>query len=114
MDPVTIFLVPALAGGVVVAALLAIAHKRSRGLDQPGPRRNDGMLVDAINMAHIRVAGVGGLGLMAMAVLVAVFLPTIRVSLIVAAAAGVLLAVGLILWRRRSGPLPSSGPPNHL
>jgi len=60
------------------------------------------------NISHIRVAGVGGLGLVAMALFVAAYVPGIRVSLIVALVSGVLLAVGLILWRR-SGPLPSSG-----
>ena len=64
---------------------------------------------DPINAARIRVAGVGGLGLVAMAIVVAVFVPFIGMSLAIAAVAGVVLAGGLILWRRRGGPLPSSG-----
>jgi hypothetical protein len=38
-----------------------------------------------------------------------VFVPFIGVSLAIAAASGLMLAVGLVLWRRRRGPLPSSG-----
>ena len=64
---------------------------------------------NVINIASVRVAGIGGLGLMAMALIVAVFVPSIGVSLAIAAVLGTVLAVGLILWRRRTGPMPSSG-----
>jgi hypothetical protein len=60
-------------------------------------------------MANIRVAGLGGLGMVAGAVVVAVFVPSVGVSIGAAVAAGALLAFGMILWRRRSGPLTSSG-----
>ena len=62
----------------------------------PGP----GISTDAINISRIPVAGVGGLGLVAMAFIVAWFVPAIGVSLAVAAIAGVALAVALIAWRR--------------
>jgi hypothetical protein len=72
--------------------------------------RDDGpSSTNVINISSVRVAGIGGLGLVAMALLVAVFVPSIGVSQAIAAALGVLLAVGLILWRRRTGPMPSSG-----
>ena len=49
------------------------------------------------------------LGLVAMALIVAVFVPSIGVSLAIASVLGTVLAIGLILWRRRTGPMPSSG-----
>jgi hypothetical protein len=70
---------------------------------------NQFVSTDVINMARIRVAGVGGLGLVAVAVVVALFVPTIRQSVTAGLVLGVLLGVTLILLRRHAGPLPSSG-----
>ena len=64
---------------------------------------------DVINMAHIKVAGVGGLGLVVVALVVALDMPEIGQSQAISAVLGILFAVGLILWRRRRGPMPSSG-----
>ncbi|MDP9323897.1 MAG: hypothetical protein M3P13_09695 [Acidobacteriota bacterium] len=60
-------------------------------------------------MARIRVAGVGGVGLMAVALAVAVSIPRIGVSLGLGLVLGAMLAAALILWQRRAGPMPSSG-----
>jgi hypothetical protein len=109
MDPITVLIVPAFVGGVFVALFLVRAHRRSRNVDEALVHDADGMITDAINMAHIRVAGVGGLGLVAMALLVAVFVPSIGVSLALGAALGTVFAVVLIVWRRRTGPMTSSG-----
>jgi hypothetical protein len=64
---------------------------------------------DVINVARIRVAGIGGLGLLAMALIVAFYIPRIGQTLTVGAIAGVALAAVLILLRRKTGPLPASG-----
>jgi len=64
---------------------------------------------DAINIARIRVAGVGGLGLLAMATVVAWFVPRIGQTLLLGVTLGVFLAAILIIRRHRVGPLPSSG-----
>ncbi len=64
---------------------------------------------DVVNISRIRVAGIGGLGLIAMALIVAWFVPRIGQTLLLGAAAGVVLAVALILRRRAAGPMPSSG-----
>ena len=109
MDLASALFGPGLIGGLLIALWLFIAHRRSRTCDGAVPRRDAAALVDPINMSRIHVAGVGGLGLVAMAVIVAVFVPFIGVSLAIAAASGLILAVGLVLWRRRRGPLPSSG-----
>jgi hypothetical protein len=63
----------------------------------------DPVTPDHINMAHIRVAGVGGLGLVAMAAVVAWNVPEIAVAMTIALVTGVALAAGLIAWRRHAG-----------
>lgn len=65
----------------------------SRTLPAPSP--------SLINMAHIPVDGVGGLGLVAAVIVVAVWDPGIRVLMMVAAALGTALAAGLIALRSR-------------
>jgi hypothetical protein len=62
----------------------------------------DTLSTDVINIAHIRVAGVGGLGLVAMAAIVAWNVPAIGAAVAVALATGIVLAVVIIAWRRRA------------
>jgi hypothetical protein len=107
MEPLLIILVPGLLGGLVLALLIAGNRQGTpsivvpRHLAAPSPA--------LINMAHIRVEGVGGLGMVAAVVAVAVTDPRIRLAMIVAAVLGAGLAVLLIAMRRRDGALPSSG-----
>jgi len=108
MDLAAALFGPGLVGGLLVGLWLWVVHRR-RTAGQVAPHPEGGVLLDPINAARIRVAGVGGLGLVAMALVVAAFVPAIRISLAIAAPAGVVLGGALILWRRRSGPLPSSG-----
>jgi hypothetical protein len=60
-----------------------------------------------INMSGIPVAGIGGLGLVAMATVVSVFFPAIGWMMAVALAGGIVLGMVLVLagrvWKR-SGP----------
>jgi hypothetical protein len=60
-----------------------------------------------INMSGIPVAGVGGLGLVAMAVLVSVVMPAAWWTMVLGLGGGVVLAVALIVARRRR---PAKGP----
>ena len=60
-------------------------------------------------MAHIKVAGLGGLGFVAVAFVTALTIPRIGVTIAIAAAGGALIAFAIILWRRRHDPLPSAG-----
>lgn len=53
-----------------------------------------------INISGIPVAGIGGLGLVAMAVLVSVMMPAARGTMLAGLAGGVVLAVLLVLARR--------------
>jgi hypothetical protein len=62
-----------------------------------------------INMAHIKVEGIGGLGMVAAVVVVAIADPRIGMATIAAAVLGVGLALLLIVVRRNSGALPFRG-----
>ena len=111
MEPLLIILLPGLFGGLVLALLIAgrgAASRRatpstvvSRRLAAPSP--------SLINMAHIRVEGIGGLGMVAAVVAVALFDPRIRLATIIASLLGGGLALVLIARRRGNGALPSSG-----
>jgi hypothetical protein len=60
-----------------------------------------------INISGIPVAGVGGLGLVAVAALVANFLPALRPAVVLGAAGGLLLGIAIVAFRRyhvASGP----------
>jgi MFS superfamily sulfate permease-like transporter len=107
MDPVILIVVPGLIGGVAIALLIAALRTRSR--QRTPDVRRELFSTDVINMARIRVAGVGGLGLIAMAGFVAWFVPRIGQTLLVGLVLGVVFAAVMILRRRRIGPIPSSG-----
>jgi hypothetical protein len=107
MEPLLIILVPGLVGGLVLALL--IATNRQGTPSTVVPRRLAAPSPSLINMANIRVEGVGGLGMVAAAVAVAVSDPRIRLATILASVLGIGLALVLIAMRRRSGALPSSG-----
>lgn len=64
---------------------------------------------DVINASRIRVVGVGGLGLVAMAAVVAIAVPRIGIPLAISAALGILFAILLVALRRRDGGMRSSG-----
>jgi hypothetical protein len=107
MEPLLIILVPGLFGGLVLA--LVIAGTRQRTPSTVVPRHLAAPSPSLINMAHIPVEGIGGLGMVAAVVAVAVADPRIRLATIVAAVLGAGLALVLIAARRRAGALPSSG-----
>jgi sugar phosphate permease len=68
-----------------------------------------------INMSGIPVAGVGGLGLVAMAAVVSVFFPAIGWMMAVALAGGIALGVALVVARRVSkGSGPTGDDPKIL
>ena len=108
MDPVTLVLIPSILGGFAVAWLITRLH--GRGLTAPSEVPTTlSISTDVINIAHIRAAGLGGLGLFAMALVVALFVPAIRLAVTVGVLSGAVLAAVMIFRRRRTGPLPSSG-----
>lgn len=109
MDPVTLIVVPGFLGGIVIALLFI---RLQRGSPNPAPNdpfEREPLSTDVINMARIRVAGVGGLGLVAMAAVVALAVPRIGQSLALGLVLGAVFAAVLIARRSRSGAMPSSG-----
>jgi len=107
MEPLLVILVPGLLGGLMLA--LIIAFRPIRTSSTVVPRRLDAPSPSLINMAHIRIEGLGGLGMVAAVVAVAIADSRIRAAIILAAAVGTVGALALILIRRRTGALPSSG-----
>ena len=107
MEPLLIILIPGIIGGVLVAVFLA-RRGASPALPAPYRRPLPAPTPAHINMAHIQIDGAGGLGMVAMALAVAISVPWIRMSVSLGLLLGLAIATGLILWRRRSGPLTSS------
>lgn len=95
-------------GGLVMAAWLYRFNRAhsANPLDSGPPK--DGP-TDIINMAHIRVEGVGGFGLVLMALAVALGVPQVGKSLAAGLLLGAVMAVVLIRRREAAGPMPSSG-----
>ena len=107
MEPLLIILVPGVLGDLVMALLMGGIRWGTPSAIVP--RRLAAPSYTLINMAHIQVEGVGGLGMVAAVIAVAVADPRIRLAMIVASVLGTGLALVLIAMRRRTGPLPSSG-----
>lgn len=109
MDPATVVLVLGFLGGLAFAGVAVLLHRRSSRPSLDLPYRPDPISRDMINMASIKVAGVGGLGLVAMAAAIALDVPRIAQSMAVGIALGAIGAAIVILRRRRTGAMPSSG-----
>ena len=107
MEPLLIILIPGVLGGLVLALLIAVNRQRTPTIVVP--RRLESPSPSLINMANIRIEGLGGLGMVAAVVAVAVSDPRIRLATIAAAVLGAGLALVLIAMRRRTGALPSGG-----
>ena len=104
MEPLLVIIVPGILGGVLFALVLS---RLGGAPDDAGDASLRPPSTGMINMAHIRVAGFGGLGMVAMAVTVAVFVPRIRLTMAIALVLGGAMAAALIAFRRRQGPLGS-------
>lgn len=106
MEPLLIILVPGVLGGLVVAYIVfRLARIPSPPVTMT--ERLDPPSTGMINMAHIRVAGGGGLGMVAMSIVVAIFVPRIRFTMALAFVLGCVMAAVLVALRRREGSSPS-------
>ena len=95
-------------GGLVIAFVFLTLQRRSCAGASDHVVASEPVSADVINVLRIRVAGVGGLGLVAIAATVALNVPRIGQSLAAGLMLGTVSAAVLILWRRHRGPLPSS------
>jgi hypothetical protein len=107
MEPLLIILIPGVAGGILLAFYLAHRPARRALAGLPVQRALPPTSPSLINMARIQIEGVGGLGMVAMALAVAISVPWIRLSIAVGLVLGAVVAAALIGWRR-SKPLASS------
>ncbi|HXW07453.1 MAG TPA: hypothetical protein VD833_19605 [Vicinamibacterales bacterium] len=108
MEPFVLIMIPGVLGGILVALLMVRFSRRGGRVSAEG--RLAPPSTDMINMSSIRVSGIGGLGMVAMAVTIAIFVPRIRLTMAIALLLGGALAAGLIAFRRRVGPLPPAHP----
>lgn len=110
MDPVLLVGVPGVLGGLVMALIMFLRQRRSSRMPSLGaPVHSPPLSTDIINASSIKVAGVGGLGLVAMAVAVALDVPRIGQTVGAGLILGIAFAVAMIVARRRTGSMPSSG-----
>ena len=110
MDPVTLIVIPGFLGGLVIALVVFLRQRRGSNPPSLGaPTGNERLSTDIINASSIKVAGVGGLGLVAMAAAVALNVPRIGQTIGMGLVLGLVLATIMIVRRRRTGSMPSSG-----
>jgi len=109
MEPLLMILVPGLIGGVVLSLFIT----RLRRTTPPTfvPKRLEAPSPSLINMSSIKVEGLGGLGMVAAVIAVAIADPRIRLAVIIAGVLGGGLAFVLIRARRASGGLHSGDDP---
>ena len=108
MAPFLEVLVLGALGGAIVA-LIVVLQGRRYSPPPLDPLRHLPISTNIINMASIRVAGVGGLGLVAMAAAVALDVPRIGQTVALGFVLGIAAAAVMIVRRRGSGAMPSSG-----
>lgn len=87
-------------GGVAAAIVLAHAHAGRHPLTVPDPFARDLVLFDVVNIAHIRVAGVGGLGLLFVAAVVVLQFQLLTAAYAAGILGGLCCAAWLIVYRR--------------
>lgn len=90
----------AVVGGVIAASFLIFTRRSGLGASEIRPDPFEHSNTDLINVSRVRVAGVGGIGLMVVAAAMAMTFPRIGWSMVVSAIAGVALAMTWIVMRR--------------
>ena len=109
IGPFGFLVIPGLLGGVIAGLVMVRRHRfgsqpptfvpPSEGIVSP---------TDVINAAHIRVAGVGGLGLVAMSAVIAIALPRVGTAVLLGLVGGAIAALLIVKYREKHGPMGSS------
>ena len=107
MGSVFALMVVAAAFGALMGFVVFRLRDRGMGATEVGEHAPDfAGRVGHINMAHIPVMGIGGLGIVAMSLVVAMFLPAGRTQLAWGLTGAVLGAGGFLMWRHFHGGTP--------
>jgi len=107
------FVLAALIGGLLSAGMMILSRSgRGLGATEIGERAPEfAGRVGLINMAHIPVMGIGGLGIVAMAIVVGLVLPEGRKLLGWGVGGAIVGAVAMLTWRHYHGGTPFSNDP---
>lgn len=109
------FVIPAAIGGAATGVLLFLTHRAHQAPHLENATDAPASVPTGIfNMSSVSPAGIGGLGLIAMALLMAVTYERIGESLALGLAGGMTAAVFLIHYRRRHGIFNSDKTQAHL
>lgn len=95
------FLLVAAIGGAVLATMLYSSEVPRVASTSHDPFAKDVFAADSLNLAHVRVSGVGGTGLLLVSFLVALQYELLTAALIAGVCGGLMLASALISYRRR-------------
>jgi hypothetical protein len=90
-------------GGAAVAIILAGAQASRHPLTVPDPFARELSQFDVINIAHVRVAGVGGLGLIVVAATVVLEFELLTAAYAAGILGGLCCAAALVVYRRMAG-----------
>jgi len=108
MESLAILVALGLIGGGAIALLVIKLRMHLGGPTGADVFVNKPLSTDVINMASIKVAGVGGFGMVVVSALVALTIPAVGVSVGTGLVTGTLMALFLIRRRQRNGVMPSS------
>jgi hypothetical protein len=98
-----------LVGGALMAGVMLWVNRHARQrIATPDAFARDPLSTDVINVTRIRVAGLGGLGMVIVAAAVATQFDLAAVAVGFGLVGGAIGAFLLILYRRRGGPVDSS------
>jgi hypothetical protein len=93
------FVLSAAIGGVLMLTLVRHTHLSPK-ISEPDSFERDSLGIQVIDVSRIRVAGFGGLGLVAMAVALGFIIPRIGVSLALGLIGGFFVSLAIAAYRR--------------
>ena len=105
-----LFMMPVILGAGGVAIMLIAFRHRTGPAVQVADEFRDVPPADVINISRVRVSGIGGLGLVVIAGLIAFQYTRVAVTLALGLAGGLLIALFLIRQRRRQSGAAVGGP----
>ena len=101
MDPVIGWIIPLALGGGGLTAVVLIAVRSRQGHAPFAPDHFSGAgPIGVMDLSHVRVAGVGGVGLLILSGVIALQYELIAAATVAGAAGGTVAGVAMIVYRR--------------